>query len=90
VLLEPTGTELEQASTNRYTIVEGDPLSARAEHELAAGLRRGEGWNVRCVASGTMTASATHFHVMTALEAEESGRPAWARTWTFSIPRDST
>ena len=49
MLLEPTGTELEQASANRYTIVEGDSLSASAEHEMVVGLRRGEAWDTRCV-----------------------------------------
>jgi hypothetical protein len=90
VLLEPTGTELEQLSTNRYTIVEGDPLSASAEHELVTALRRGDGWDVRCVASGSLTATATHFHVSTSLEAYEGDSPAWQRTWTFAVPRDNT
>ena len=90
VLLEPTDTELEQISTNRYSIVEGDPLSALAEHEMVTGLRRGDSWDVRCVATGSMTATAGQFHVTTTLEAHEGGSPAWARTWTFSVPRDNT
>ena len=59
MLLEPTGIELEQISTNRYSIIEGDPLSALAEHEMVTGLRRGDSWDVRCVATGSMTATAT-------------------------------
>ena len=90
VLLEPTGTELEQVSTNLYTITEGDPLSARADHEMVVALRRGDGWDVRCVAADSLTATATHFHVSTTLEAHEGDSPAWARTWTFSVPRDNT
>jgi hypothetical protein len=89
VLLEATGTELEQASANRYSIAEGDPLSARAEHELVVALRRGGEWNVRCLASGTMTATATHFHITTTLEAYQREEPAWSRTWTFEVPRDN-
>jgi putative CocE/NonD family hydrolase len=89
VLLEPTGTELEQASANRYTIVEGDSLSARVEHELVVGLRRGEAWDTRCVATGSMTGTATHFHVTTALEVYEGANPTWARAWTFAVPRDN-
>ena len=89
VLLEATGIELEQASTNRYSITEGDPLSARAEHELVVALRRGDDWNVRCVASGSMTSTATSFHVTTRLEAYHHEAPTWSRTWTFDVPRDN-
>jgi len=89
VLLEESGIELEQLSTNRYSIVDGDPLSALVEHELVNGVRRGDDWHARCVASGSMTSTATHFHVTTALEAYDRGTRAWERTWTFAMPRDN-
>jgi hypothetical protein len=57
---------------------------------MVTGLRRGDSWDVRCVATGSMTATAADFHVTTTLEAHVGGSPAWARTWTFSVPRDNT
>jgi hypothetical protein len=50
---------------------------------MVTGLRRGDSWDVRCVATGSMTATAADFHVTTTLEAHVGGSPAWARTGTF-------
>jgi hypothetical protein len=88
VLLEGTQTEVEYASRSVYAVTEGAPLSARVDCEKVAALRRGEAWDTRCIATGTMTSTATHFHVTTALDAYERGVRVWARAWTFAFPRD--
>jgi putative CocE/NonD family hydrolase len=88
VLLEETGTELDYSSTATYSIVEGDPLSARADVDNGVGLRRGDEWDTHCRATGTMTSTATHFHVSAGLEAFERGRRVFVRTWSFELPRD--
>jgi putative CocE/NonD family hydrolase len=88
VLLEGTQTELEYGSRSVYAITEGEPLSARVECEKIAALRRGDAWDTRCVATGTMTSTATHFHLTTALDAYERGVRVRAHAWTFAFPRD--
>jgi putative CocE/NonD family hydrolase len=89
VLLEATGTEMEYTSSCVYAIVEGAPLSARVDCENGVGLKRGDGWDTHCVATGTMTSTIEDFHVTTALEAYERDVRVWARSWTFRIPRDN-
>jgi putative CocE/NonD family hydrolase len=88
VLLEPTGTELEFTSTATYSIVEGDPLSARVDVDNGVALSRGEEWDTRARAQGTMTSTATHFHVTSELEAFERGTRVFVKSWTFAIPRE--
>lgn len=87
VRLEQTNTEIEYTSTALYSVRQGDPLSATVECEHGAALRR-PGWDTHNRARATMTATETAFHVTSTLEAFESGRRVWARTWTHVFPRD--
>jgi hypothetical protein len=88
VLLEPTSTELELTSTATYSIVEGDPLSARVEVDNGVALARGEHWDTSARARATMTSTATHFLVTSELEAFERGTRVFVKSWTFEIPRE--
>jgi hypothetical protein len=89
VLLEASRTELECTSSVEYSIIEGDPLSAQVDCDNGVALERGvDDWYTRARATGTMTATATHFCVTTALEAFERETRIWAKSWTFTIPRD--
>ncbi len=90
VLLEPTGTELEQLSRNRYTIAEGDPLSARAEHETGhrPAPRRQLGRPLRGNRLADRDRDALPCHDRPG--GARGRNPAWARTWTFAVPRDNT
>ncbi|MGH3030182.1 MAG: CocE/NonD family hydrolase [Gaiellaceae bacterium] len=77
----------EDTSRAVYSIVEGEPLSARVRFEAATGMSRGA-WRTRAEVKSTMTGDAESFHVTTALDAYEGDTRVFARTWTFRFPRD--
>jgi putative CocE/NonD family hydrolase len=86
--LDEDGVESEDAATARYSIVEGDPLSARVECEGRAIVGRGD-WRTRVEVTGLMTSTAQEFHVTQALDAYEGETRVFARTWSFTFPRDN-
>jgi hypothetical protein len=81
------GLESESYHSNRYSIVEGDPLSAQVECERMMRLGRGD-WQVRIETRSVMTADAELFYVTNVLEAYEGEGRVFARTWFFSVGRD--
>src|SRR5262249_4888395 len=70
-----------------YSIVEGDPLSAKVEFDAASGMARGD-WSTRAEVTSTMSADAEAFHVTSALDAYEGRTRVFARTWSWRFPRD--
>ena len=83
----PNGIEYEDTSVATYSIVEGDPLSARVRVENTSGHGLGD-WQVSIRAVGTMTCTATTFLVTSELEVNEGATRVFARTWTHEFPRD--
>lgn len=81
------GLETEDITTDTYTIVEGDPLSASVRCDRLLEYQR-EAWRVRIETTSTMTADAANFHVTNILNAYEGDTRVFAKTWTFSVPRD--
>lgn len=81
------GLEVEDITTDIYTIVEGDPLSATVRCERLLEYQRGD-WRVRIETASTMTGDATTFHVTNLLDAYEGNTRVFTKTWTFSVPRD--
>lgn len=81
------GIESETLSSNIFTIVEGEPLSARAQSDRTVKMGRGE-WQTRVETSSTLTADTRRFHVVNALEAYEGNVRIFAKTWNFSVARD--
>jgi uncharacterized protein len=77
----------EDSSHTVYSIVEGDPLSARVEFRASTGMARGD-WRARAEVESTMSADGESFYVTTALSAFEGGARVFTRTWDFSFPRD--
>ncbi len=82
------GLEVEDITTDTYTIVEGDPLSATARSDRFLEYQRGD-WHIRLKTSSTMTADAEKFYVTNLLEAYEGNGRVFAKTWTFSVARDN-
>ena len=70
-----------------YSIVPGDPLSARVRCEAATELGR-DGWLTRTEIRAVMDADAERFRVRTELDAFEDGERVRRREWTFETPRD--
>jgi hypothetical protein len=85
--LLPNGIEYEDTSLARYSIVDGDPLSARVRVENTSEHARGD-WQFSIRANGTMTCTATTFLVSSELEVYERDTRIFARTWTHEFPRD--
>jgi hypothetical protein len=85
--LDAIDLTLRAATTERYTIRPGDPLSARAEVTTAVELRRGD-WRVETGTRTVMTATREAFRIRATLDAFEGGARVFCRTWDSSIPRD--
>ncbi len=73
--------------TNTYSIIEGEPLSARAQCDRQIEISRG-GWKTRIETQSIMTCDAGHFYLINVLEAYEGHERAFHRRWTRAIPRD--
>jgi putative CocE/NonD family hydrolase len=83
------GAELETSDASHcvYSIVEGDPLSAKVEFRASSGMGRGD-WGILSEVTSSMTSDRDTFHVQTRLDVIESGEHIFSRDWSFSIPRD--
>ena len=82
----PDGLEITERARDRFTIRQGDPLSARVECDRDLGLERG-GWKVEVRTRSVMTADRDSFRLLDTVEAFEAGDLVFERTWDRSIPR---
>jgi putative CocE/NonD family hydrolase len=82
-----SGIEVEHLMDDTYSIVAGDPLSAKAVCRSTTSVGRGE-WRTRVEATSTMTASADAFLVTTRVEAYEGETRVFARSSERSVARD--
>jgi putative CocE/NonD family hydrolase len=71
----------------RYTAVADDFTSAGGESTWTMTFRR-DGWDVRTVTRTVLTCTESEFHVHATLDAHESGRRVFSRTWNETLPRD--
>jgi hypothetical protein len=85
--LSTGGLEFEALSTNTYTIVENEPLSARARCDHTIKIGRA-GWQTSVETVSVMSADAESFHVTNQLDAYEGNSRVFAKSWSFKIPRD--
>jgi uncharacterized protein len=69
------------------TITADDPLSFECKESLTV-MRRRSGVETRAVATGRLTATATHWQVEAALTAYEDEQVVFERTWAREIERD--
>ncbi|MGZ8630302.1 MAG: CocE/NonD family hydrolase [Actinomycetota bacterium] len=83
----PEGLEITEQARDRFTIREGDPLSARVECDRLLGLERGA-WRVEVRTHSEMTAGREAFHLVDSVEAFDGADLVFERTWERSILRD--
>ena len=83
----PNGIELEDAGREIFTIVEGDPLSARVRCEGLVAVGRGD-WRTRVETESELWSDATSFHTRNRIEAFEGDVKVHEDERTFSVPRD--
>lgn len=76
-----------QGMVERFSIRDGEPLSARVEIEHVGELHRGA-WSVRVVTRTRLTATATHFRLEAELDAHLGEQPIARRFWDRELPRD--
>jgi uncharacterized protein len=69
-----------RSTANEFTSVEGEIVSTRA-------VARG-GWSAETVARTHLTCTEDAFHLHATLDAYESGRRVFAKTWDREIPRE--
>ena len=82
-----SGIEIEHLMDDTYSIVAGDPLSARARCRSTTSVGRAD-WRTRVECDSAMTATAEAFLVTTRVEAYEGETRVFARSAERSIPRD--
>jgi len=75
------------AATDTWTILEGDPLSAREVCERTCELSR-PGWETRVETRSEMSSTAQEFELTDTVRALESGEVVFERTNVTRIPRD--
>ena len=83
----PNGIELGDSYRETFTIVEGEPLSARVATDMEVSIAR-DGLRTRVETKSAMWSDAQTFHVRNAVDAYEGSARIFSRTWTFSVPRD--
>jgi len=81
------GLEVGGSQNDRFTIAEGDPLSAAVECRRTMSIGRGV-WSARVETRSTMTADRERFYVVNLVEAFEDGERIFSRERSFDAPRD--
>jgi len=83
----PSGLEYHDEDPVTFSIVEGDPLSARVECRRHIVSRRAD-WETSLEVTAVMTADADSFHVASTLDAFEGGTRVHHAAHSKTIPRD--
>ena len=84
--LEEDGLVLDGGGVERFTQVEGDPLSAAAEIEWRYVMHRGD-WEISTLSRTRLTGSSDQFHLNITLDAFEGERRIFTRTLNRDLPR---
>ena len=87
VLIEDIGLVVAKRSEETFSIVEGDPASARVDTARVVGAERGD-WRPRTETRLAFSCDAGAFRVAASLEAYEGERRILERRWDETIPRD--
>ncbi len=87
VRIEDIDLELTKRSTERYTVCNDDPESARGEARWESIFRRDD-WQARTVTRTVLTSTASHFHLHADLDAYDGERRFFCKSWREVIPRE--
>jgi hypothetical protein len=80
--------KLQALGSESYSIVDGDPSSARSEARRRAEFRRGD-WHVAVVTRSVLTAQGDDWRLAATLDAYEGDASVFTRRWDLVIPRSS-
>ena len=81
----PNGLEVSDSNRTTFSIIEGEPLSARVECRTDGSVGRGE-WRARCETASVMTCDAERFHVTVVVRAFEGEACAFANDLDVRVP----
>jgi uncharacterized protein len=84
--LEADGLEFDGAAVERFTQVEGDPLSAEADIEWRYAMRRGN-WAVSTLSRTRLTGTKDKFHLHVTLDAFEGEKRIFTQSLLRDLPR---
>ena len=85
----PDSLAYAEKGSDTFSIVEGDPLSARADSEWTITLGRGD-WQTRVETRSAVSCDPRSFHVTNSVDGFEGDDRIFSRSWTEEIPRDAT
>jgi hypothetical protein len=85
--MEDTRIEHGHSVVEEFSIVQSDPLSAKAE-VLHDTIFRRDSWSTRVRTRTRMVSDSSDFHLEAELEGFERDRRIYHRTWSVSVPRD--
>jgi putative CocE/NonD family hydrolase len=85
--IEDTRIEHGHSVVEEFSIVQSDPLSAKAEILHDAVFRR-DSWSTRVRARTRMVSDSSDFHLEAELEGFEGDQRVYHRAWSVSVPRD--
>lgn len=85
--LEDIDLEVDETGSVNYSIVEGDPLSARAWTDFSMERRRGD-WHIRSETKICMSSTVDDFRLEAGLDAFEGDERIFHESWDITIPRD--
>ncbi|MCC7163888.1 MAG: CocE/NonD family hydrolase [Anaerolineae bacterium] len=81
------GIEYADADLDQFSIVEGEPLSARTRCERMIQVKRAD-WDVRVETTSELNSDASNFYLLNVLKGYEGGEQVFTKTWEKAIPRD--
>jgi uncharacterized protein len=81
------GLRYEESNLDTFSIVDGDPLSARVGCSWTLKIGRGD-WQTTVETRSLMSSDAQHFHLTNLLEAYEGNACVYTKSSTRAIPRD--
>jgi uncharacterized protein len=84
--LEADGLEFDGGAVERFTQIEGDPLSAEADLEWRYAMRRGD-WSISTLSRTRLTGTKDNFHLHITLDAFEGDNRIFTRVWSRDLPR---
>ena len=83
----PNGIIYDSVITNKFSIVEGKPTSARVQCDRQIEISRGD-WQTRIETSSVMTSDKSHFYLTNILDAYEGEIRVFTKSWTRKIRRE--
>ena len=83
---EATGLTYGSNNSQKYTIVEGDPLSACIEYQSGFSFLR-DGWDIRTESELITTCDASNFILKGRIAGFENDQQVFVRNWDVKIPR---